>query len=1197
VDPQDISALNGQAESTDDTPTIISRTGPRANAIQQDEPAGGLRGRRLAHFELIEPIGVGGMAAVIRARDTQLDRLVALKILPPDMAKDPDNVQRFHQEARSAARLDHENIARVFFCGEDQSLHFIAFEFVEGENLRAILERRGRLPVAEAIHYILQVAAGLAHASQRGVVHRDIKPSNIIVTPTGRAKLVDMGLARSLERHDRDLTQSGVTLGTFDYISPEQALEPRDADVRSDIYSLGCTFYHVLTGRPPVPEGTAAKKLHHHQHIKPRDPRELVPGLPDEVAIILDRMMAKKPQDRYQSPEQLVHHLLLAARKLGGPSNVPEGVLSVEAALPPPPGGRPLLLAGLAAGLVVLLIVGLEAFNRPPAAQQTAPPVAPGPQSSNNDPGNSAVPAPSAPKDKPAPDKLPDAPPAPRAVAHFDDADGADLLDWLSKTDKDAPKEIVLGNDVNLPPAADVGLLLTGPRVTIQAKFGRRPTIRFTHDSRRQDKDEPPWVAVSIDSPDARVSGVRILVDGRTSNVSMIGIRLHGPSKAAYSVDNCEFIQARPGIGDKRLTSLAVEGDAPADLHLTGCRFLSFTEFDGEVLSNAGAFGGNDAVLRDGPVMVQAVDCAFGPHEAMFRLQGGKGAVAPLLSLDHCSVLAAGSSAVFVVGAGAAVDVSAHACLFSRPAGPTDGAALIRQADAFAEVAYTDSDNRYHGFDVYRAIDGDAGQRSGWSEFRTWAKDGKQPSLVQTDASPWKDDPLAPLRKYNFKDTAAEGHFAAAFQIKESRPDLRLADLGTAPIGVRSLGGVDYVEGLKKADGLADVAKQKRHIVDPTIKESDSKNRIYKTLAEALTGCHPGDEIVLCWDGVQPIEPQRLGVANVQDVTIRPCESHHPQLQLAPGKDHDPEPAMFRVFDGKLALEGLDFVLQAGDESRRQSVIDLIGQGQCSFKNCIITLNRTSNTRLAAVWLADPSKAMMMAPPGPVGTTPQLTLENCFVRGDGDLVACQVSRPLWLEARNTLAALRGSFLSVDTAPGGTAAPSGLMTVTLSKVTTYLTGNLIRLRAGKDKDPAKLTPVHCSPADCLFVAAAKEPQPLILCDDSESNPDLELKDPGRILQWDATHTKVYVNYGTMLDLMPSNPDESMQLSIDMNKWEMNWDNNTGKSPKMFHFVGPTLPPSTDGPLSGAVPLSFKPPPDQPDCGADVDALDHLLSPAK
>src|SRR5438093_6798198 len=198
------------------------------------------------------------MAAVIRARDRQLDRPVALKILPPEMASDAENVRRFHQEARAAAKLDHENIARVFFCGEDQRLHFIAFEFVEGVNLRTLLERRGRLPVHEAVHFMLQIATGLAHAAARGVVHRDIKPSNIIITPTGRAKLVDMGLARSLERRsDGGLTQSGVMLGTFDYVSPEQALEPREADVRSDIYSLGCTFAHLLTGQTPVPEGTA----------------------------------------------------------------------------------------------------------------------------------------------------------------------------------------------------------------------------------------------------------------------------------------------------------------------------------------------------------------------------------------------------------------------------------------------------------------------------------------------------------------------------------------------------------------------------------------------------------------------------------------------------------------------------------------------------------------------------------------------------------------------------------------------------------------------------------------------------------------------------------------------------------------------------------------------------------------------------
>src|SRR5262245_50579357 len=361
----------GDAEPSDDAPTVISKKSALEEAVQAlpatDAVAGSLRGRTLAHFELLEPIGVGGMAAVLRARDKQLDRFVALKILPPDMAKDAENVQRFHQEARAAARLDHENIARVFFCGDDQKLHFIAFEFVEGENLRTILDRRGRLPVREAVRYMLQIAAGLEHAASRGVVHRDIKPSNIIITPAGRAKLVDMGLARNMGPQTDGLTQSGVTLGTFDYISPEQALEPRDAHTRSDIYSLGCTFYHMLTGQAPVPDGTAAKKLHHHQHVPPVDPRQLNPDIPDDLAAILGRMMAKEAKDRYQRPVQLVQHLMQVAQKVGAGEDVPEGVLFVDAPLPSVPRQRPLLV--LAAGLLALgaIVLLLSLFNSDPA--------------------------------------------------------------------------------------------------------------------------------------------------------------------------------------------------------------------------------------------------------------------------------------------------------------------------------------------------------------------------------------------------------------------------------------------------------------------------------------------------------------------------------------------------------------------------------------------------------------------------------------------------------------------------------------------------------------------------------------------------------------------------------------------------------------------------------------------------------------
>src|SRR5262249_18637027 len=166
---------------------------------------------------------------VFRARDTRLQRPVALKILPPELAGDPEALRRFYQEGCAAAQLDHENIARIFSIGSDQDLHYIAFEYIEGTTLRQRVDAKGPLSVAEAINYTRQIAGALVHAAGRGVVHRDIKPSNLIVTPHGRAKLVDMGLARRFERGgDRGLTQTGMTLGTFDYISPQPARDPRN---------------------------------------------------------------------------------------------------------------------------------------------------------------------------------------------------------------------------------------------------------------------------------------------------------------------------------------------------------------------------------------------------------------------------------------------------------------------------------------------------------------------------------------------------------------------------------------------------------------------------------------------------------------------------------------------------------------------------------------------------------------------------------------------------------------------------------------------------------------------------------------------------------------------------------------------------------------------------------------------------------
>ena len=298
--------------------TVISSKAPIGDLSTHDIGKS-LEGELLGPLVLKEFVGGGGMGAVFRALDTTLNREVAVKLLSHGQSQDDETLRRFKNEAQSAARLDHENIARVYHVGEDRGVHYIVFEFIEGVNLRDLVERNGALPLAEAISYTVQVAEALSHSSQRDVIHRDIKPSNVLITPDGKAKLVDMGLARlhQVEHSNKDLTASGVTLGTFDYISPEQARDPRSADVRSDLYSLGCSLYFMLAGRPPFPEGTVLQKLLQHQGDQPPDPREVRPDLPAEVTRIVAKLLAKNPLERYQQPAELSYDLVALSNQLG----------------------------------------------------------------------------------------------------------------------------------------------------------------------------------------------------------------------------------------------------------------------------------------------------------------------------------------------------------------------------------------------------------------------------------------------------------------------------------------------------------------------------------------------------------------------------------------------------------------------------------------------------------------------------------------------------------------------------------------------------------------------------------------------------------------------------------------------------------------------------------------------------------------
>jgi len=269
-----------------------------------------LEGTDLDQYHINTLIGGGGMGAVFKARDNQLGRDVAVKVLNQTTR---EMVRRFDQEAKAAAQLTHQNIAIVYGAGFAEGWHYIAFELIEGKNIRDIVVGNGCFTPEEAIPYTLQVVDALAHADERGLVHRDIKPSNIVITPTGLVKVVDLGLARvsQSEASGEALTASGVAMGTFDYCSPEQAEDPRRTDVRSDIYSLGCTLYFMLTGRPPFahePPGLAKMLAHRSKRVP--DPRQFVPDLPLPVAAIIMRMLAKNPSHRQQTAKELHQDLL-----------------------------------------------------------------------------------------------------------------------------------------------------------------------------------------------------------------------------------------------------------------------------------------------------------------------------------------------------------------------------------------------------------------------------------------------------------------------------------------------------------------------------------------------------------------------------------------------------------------------------------------------------------------------------------------------------------------------------------------------------------------------------------------------------------------------------------------------------------------------------------------------------------------------
>src|SRR5437763_6063350 len=254
-------------------------------------------------YELEELVGSGGMSSVYRAHDRLLDRKVALKILHEQYTADEDYVERFRREARAVAALSHPNIVTVIDHGEHENKQFIVFEYVDGDNLKRVIERRGPAPVATALELAMQVARGLSYAHQNGLVHRDVKPQNVLLNGDGQAKVVDFGITRSLDVQS-GLTRTGTVMGTSDYIAPEQA-QGLPVDEHTDVYALGVVLYELLTGEVPFPgENFVAVAMRHINDPLPtlRDKR---PDVSPRLEAAVRRAMAKDPAERFQTMAEL----------------------------------------------------------------------------------------------------------------------------------------------------------------------------------------------------------------------------------------------------------------------------------------------------------------------------------------------------------------------------------------------------------------------------------------------------------------------------------------------------------------------------------------------------------------------------------------------------------------------------------------------------------------------------------------------------------------------------------------------------------------------------------------------------------------------------------------------------------------------------------------------------------------------------
>jgi serine/threonine protein kinase len=293
---------------------VLVKAGVLTGYQASEVVAGRLTHLLLGNYEILEKIGQGGMGVVVKARHRRMDRVVALKLLPAASMNSQTKIRRFHQEVQTAAKLVHPNIVTAYDADTERGIHYLVMEYVDGVDLLTLVQREGPLPMQKAVGYVIQAARGLEYAHERGIVHRDIKPANLLLSTDGTVKILDMGLARperleTIDARADALTSEGQFMGTADYTAPEQAIDTRSADPRSDQYSLGATLFRLLTGRPMYEADSFLKKVLAHRDAPIPPLREFRQDVSAELDVIYQKMVAKKPQDRYATMDELIRDL------------------------------------------------------------------------------------------------------------------------------------------------------------------------------------------------------------------------------------------------------------------------------------------------------------------------------------------------------------------------------------------------------------------------------------------------------------------------------------------------------------------------------------------------------------------------------------------------------------------------------------------------------------------------------------------------------------------------------------------------------------------------------------------------------------------------------------------------------------------------------------------------------------------------